>query len=109
MTKITLRETAEGWLFDCEGHANFGEAGRDIVCAGVSALCMALLRRLEEMSCEGLVRTEGVHVAPGEVHLRVRADPADPLAALLLQYTFAAVMAGFAAIEERYGEYVSIE
>ncbi|MBR3767925.1 MAG: ribosomal-processing cysteine protease Prp [Clostridia bacterium] len=27
----------------CEGHAGFAEKGKDIVCAGVSVLCMALL------------------------------------------------------------------
>ena len=108
MTKVRLRELNGGCLFSCEGHAGFAEQGRDIVCAGVSALCMALVRRLEEMAVEGIVRLPVCEIGSGELHLRVETDENDKMSELLLRNTFAVIMAGFAALEEDFAEYVMI-
>ena len=108
MTKIRLRELNGGCLFSCEGHAGYAEPGRDIVCAGISALCMALVRRLEDMTAEGIVRLTGCETGDGELHLRVETEKNDKMCELLLRNTFAAVMAGFAALEEDYADYVMI-
>ena len=108
MTSVRLRELNNGFLFSCEGHAGFAEKGRDIVCAGVSALCMALVRRLEDMSLEGMVHLARCDVADGEVSLRVETEDGDKMSELMLQSAVRTVMAGFAALEEAYGEYVEL-
>ena len=108
MTRVTLRELNDGYLFSCEGHAGFDAPGKDIVCAGVSALCMALVRRLEELSVSGVAHLPMLHVAPGELHLRAETEPGDKMSALLLAGAFDTVMAGLSALEEDYADYVSV-
>lgn len=36
------------------GHANYAEAGKDIVCAGVTALTQTLIRSLEDLTRDGI-------------------------------------------------------
>lgn len=108
MTTVRLQELNGGCLFSCEGHAGYAPRGRDIVCAGVSALCIALVRRLEDMALEGIVRLPECEVGAGEVRLRVETDENDKMSEILLRNTFAAIMAGFGALEENYAEYVMI-
>lgn len=51
MTTITIRKTKLGEYsgFNCIGHAEFAEEGRDIVCAAVSMLVINTLNSLEEL------------------------------------------------------------
>ncbi len=42
MINVKVAEDEKGVLVECTGHAGFAPKGLDIVCAGVSALCMAL-------------------------------------------------------------------
>ena len=107
MTNVKLRELNNGFLFSCEGHAGYAEPGKDIVCAGISALCMALTRRLEEMSLEGMVHLER-HVADGELNLRAETEDGDKMSALLLAAVVKTVYAGLLAVEEEYPDYVYI-
>ncbi len=108
MTQVNLRELNGGCLFSCEGHAGYAEKGRDIVCAGISALCIALVRRLEDMAAEGIVRLPTCDTGDGELRLRVETARDDKMSELLLRNTFAAIMAGFTALEEEYDEYLMI-
>lgn len=51
MTDINFTVDRERFVFDCRGHAGTDGKGNDIVCAGISALCIALavtLKALEE-------------------------------------------------------------
>lgn len=105
MTGITVRPINDGWLFDCEGHSGFGKKGSDIVCAGVSALCMALAERTEELINENIVRSAEINTSDGEVHIRIETD-GDKLKEILLKNTVETVMAGFKAIEAKYPEFV---
>jgi len=105
VTRITVRQLNDGWLFDCEGHAGFGKRGCDIVCAGVSALCMALSERMEELINEDIVSRAEIDVSDGEMHVRVETD-GDKLKEILLKNTIETVMAGLRAIEINYPEYV---
>lgn len=45
----------EGRTFEMKvkGHADYADKGQDIVCAGVSALVIALIRQLEKLEEEG--------------------------------------------------------
>ncbi len=48
MTTVTVFRGPDGTLsgFDCRGHANYADAGEDIVCAAVSALTQGTLNGL---------------------------------------------------------------
>ena len=56
MTTVTVFRRPDGTLsgFDCRGHANYADAGADIVCAAVSALTQGTLN--------GLLNVLQVHV-----------------------------------------------
>lgn len=62
------RQVAEGTKFylHVEGHAGFADKGKDIVCAGVSALIMGLTNKLEELARDDkavndIVATDGYY------------------------------------------------
>lgn len=108
MTKIRLSELNHGYLFSCEGHAGYDVKGRDIVCAGVSALCTALIRRLEEMSLTGMVHLTRCEIADGEITVLAETEDGDKMSEIMLRDTFDTVMAGLDALEEDYSDYVYI-
>ena len=61
------RVTAEQGRLTLAGHAGYAPAGRDIVCAAVSALVLALAERLQE---KNLVRE--LIMRPGYVRIAMR-------------------------------------
>ena len=108
MTKVKCSELNHGWFFSCEGHAGYDLKGKDIVCAGISALCAALVRRLEEMSLTGMVHLTQCEIAPGELTLVAQTEEDDKMSELILRDTFETVLAGLDAIEENYADYIEI-
>ena len=104
MISVSVSERNERILICCDGHADFAPRGRDIVCAGVSALCMGLLGVLEGICGDsltvqlgdGLMRAEishmGSDVLKGEIRGAVN--------------TFTA---GICRIARLYPDYVFIE
>lgn len=62
-----IRVTAEPGRLTLEGHAGFAPTGKDIVCAAVSALVLALAERLQE---KNLVRE--LIMRPGYVRIAMR-------------------------------------
>ena len=108
MTHVALRPLNDGYLFSCEGHAGYAEKGKDIVCAGISALCMALCARLEDMSLQGMVHLSQVSASDGELTLRAETESGDKMSALLLACVFETVMAGLTALEADYPDYLIV-
>ena len=53
-----------------EGHAGSGPYGKDLVCAVVSVLAMALEENLIRMRRAGWLESSAVHLAPGSARLR---------------------------------------
>ena len=53
MTTVTVFRSPDGALsgFDCRGHADYADAGEDIVCAAVSALTQANAQRPYQRAC----------------------------------------------------------
>ena len=104
MTSVSLNELNSGMLFECSGHAGAGEKGKDIVCAGVSALVIALTERLIDLESERLVRVESFHIADGEISLEVGWQDSFGRSAAL--GVFDTVCAGLSRIAEMYPENV---
>lgn len=48
------------------GHANYAEAGKDIVCAGVSTLVQNLIQSIEELTADKIQ----YDMQPGTVHIK---------------------------------------
>ena len=109
MTTVTIAPLAEGYLFECSGHAGYGEEGHDLVCAGASALCMALEAMAEGLTDEGRARVERKYASDGFFSLEILPAPDDAFAAERLRAVMDTVAAGFAAIEEGYPELLKVE
>ena len=84
---------------EVSGHANYAEAGKDIVCAGMTALTQTLIR-----SMQGLTRDEiEYEVSPGraDIHYRNLSEEGR----LLIDSFFI----GVCLIADEFPEYVRIE
>ena len=50
MTSITVSKADGHIIIDVNGHANYNEYGKDIVCAGVSAIVQTTILGLEALA-----------------------------------------------------------
>ena len=82
------------------GHANYGEYGKDIVCAGVSALVQALIGWIEENS----YKTECVSIDPKEGEVIISCEGGEEVAAV-----FYMTAIGLAQISDVYPDHVQID
>lgn len=53
MTRVIVKIVGEEFSFLAVGPTDFAAKGKDIVCAGISSLCMALDSRLQELESVG--------------------------------------------------------
>ena len=81
------------------GHANYAEAGKDIVCAGVSALVQGLIRSVESLASDKIE----YEISPGraDIHYRDLSDAGK----LLIDSFFI----GVCQIADEFPDYVRIE
>ncbi len=49
MTKYSLKETSNLYIFEINGHANYAEKGEDIVCASISTAIYMTRNTIEEL------------------------------------------------------------
>lgn len=82
------------------GHANYGEYGKDIVCAGVSALVQALIGWIEENSW----KAECISVEPREGEVRISCDGGEDIAAVFYMASI-----GLRQIADSYPDHVQID
>ena len=99
MTKITIfrNQKQEYLAFSCVGHAEYADAGLDIVCAGVSALVINTINSIDELtSAEFDLETEQ---ETGEIRFSLH-RPASDDADLLIQ----SLILGLKGIQKDYGD-----
>ena len=84
---------------EISGHANYAEAGKDIVCAGVTALTQTLIRSLEGLTSDEIE----YEISPGraDIHYRNLSEEG-----MLLVDSF---FIGVCLIADEFPEYVRIE
>lgn len=99
MTRV--RYDRAGLCLTMEGHAQGGPAGGDLVCAALSALMMALEKRMEETAERTL---PVIRRAPGFFSLRCSPDGQEALC----RESFDTIAAGIAALAENRPENVSL-
>lgn len=98
MITITLQRDKEKRItgFDISGHAGYGEAGSDIVCAAVSALAQSALLGLLDYDAQHVQ----YDVGEGSLSVHVMKDGVAPQAILR------AMELGLTEISQQYSEYV---
>ena len=86
--------------FHCSGHAGFAARGRDIVCAGVSALAINCVNSIKSLTKD---RADVEHADDGSIFCMVK-DPVSAESELLLQ----SLRLGITSIAGEYRRYVRI-
>lgn len=82
------------------GHANYAEYGRDIVCAGVSAIVQALIGWIEE----NYYKARCISVDPKEGEVIISCEGGEDIAAI---FNMASI--GLEQIADCYPDYVQID
>lgn len=84
---------------EINGHANYAEAGKDIVCAGVTALVQSLIRSMEHLTRDEIE----YEISPGraDIHYRDLSEEGR----LLVDSFFI----GICTIADEFPDYVRIE
>ena len=93
---VTIKQRYNGLSID--GHANFAEQGKDIVCAAVSVLAQTLIASIEELTDDD-VRSVIEH---GHIELNYR-NPSETSRVLIDSF-----LIGCRMIESEYPEFVTL-
>ena len=83
-----------------QGHAGSGDPGRDLVCAGVSALLLALREELLALEEEGKLSIRRLQLEPGYADIRAKGDEAE--------LVYDTVVRGLELLERLFGEFVKV-
>ena len=97
---------AEDFYLHSKGHAGGGPAGQDVICAGVSALTMALLNVLMEESKKEHAELE-YKVLDGELMMKAR--PYSAHYAREMSAYFKVTITGLKAIADNYPGNVEVK
>lgn len=89
-----------------EGHANSGEQGHDLVCAGVSVLAYTLAANVGNMEANDLIRNPVVKLDNGCAE--ISCEPKRKAGAFVSRI-FEAVCVGFEMLDHDYPQYISYE
>ena len=99
-----IRAEAEGCALRLRGHAGSGEPGHDLICAGVSALVLALREELLYLEGRGDLHLRSLRLEPGDAELLWEPAPGKEAAAA----AFDTVLRGLRLLERLFGEYVEV-
>ncbi len=106
MLRVEILENNDGWItsFIIEGHSGFSEYGKDIVCAGVSAITQTALLGLDHFLSN---KKPKVEVGPGNLRCELPASlkkEERERAGVILETMFL----GLKAVEENYAGNVKV-
>ena len=90
-----------------QGHAEFAPKGQDIVCAGVSALTMALHKAVTDTVGENDAERYSIKIDEGQFGILV-ADVCDSKKEEMLDAFFSMFDKGISQIEKEYPGYISV-
>lgn len=96
--KYTVEDTTH--TLTVLGHANYGEYGKDIVCAGVSALVQALIGWVEE----SYYKANCISVDTKDGEVIISCDGGEDVAAVFFMTAI-----GLVQIADNYPDHVSID
>ncbi|WP_044640548.1 ribosomal-processing cysteine protease Prp [Risungbinella massiliensis] len=106
MIRITVERDRDGSVsrVTVKGHANYGEHGRDLVCAAVSGITIGMANAIEQLTDTTLHQPDD---GEGKVDLRIPEDVEETThqkLTLLLEATFLALK----NVADEYPAYVSL-
>lgn len=99
--KLTRDEDGQYFKFTVSGHANYAEKGKDIVCAGVSAITQSVLYTLKEYA---LVESQ-IEIPRGYLEAEVVDDTHKTKE---VQAIFKVLETGLLALETEYLDYIEV-
>jgi uncharacterized protein YsxB (DUF464 family) len=106
MIRVTIKRKPDGRIqsFRVKGHALYDESGKDIVCAGVSAVTVGTVNAVEALL--GLeLQVETKH---GLLYAEV-ADLTDEALSSKAQLLLEAMVVMLQSIEQSYGAYIALQ
>ena len=103
MTKISIERQGDTYTVILEGHAGFKEAGKDIVCAGISALACTLINCLENLKEKERVEEFEYIEKDGMLKVTFTGDSTELLA------TLETIEIGFMMMAENYPKNILYE
>ena len=104
MIKVTYHRNYHRVTVD--GHANSGEAGHDLVCAGASALTYTLAANVTNLASNGHVRIESMELSPGKAEICCKPRSG---ARATVGLVYQAVCVGFEILARDYPQYICYE
>ncbi len=99
-----LRKSGNLVGFTYDGHAEYDEYGKDIVCAAVTAQCMMAYNGLDEVM---KIRNK-IDIDQDGGYLSVSIDSASPNEKKEAQILMETLLLGIRAIELQYGNYIKL-
>lgn len=102
MTKVNYERKGYFFSLTCQGHAGYAPAGKDIVCAGISALCGALEITLDNLQDKGMALTHFCTLSDGFFKAEATAAEMN----IGVETAFDIVYGGLCRIEEAYSPYL---
>lgn len=87
-----------------KGHAGFAEEGKDIICAGVSAIAWTLAEAAAKLASEGKAMEPKIKMASGRAEISVDALPKHEE---YVRDIFGYICGGFKRMAEQSPEYIS--
>ena len=100
MIRIYYDQSEDGHELSIYGHANYESFGKDIVCAGVSAISFALMGYLEQCE-EEIEELDGPVVTDGKMFIRCSGTKA-------IDAAFHMAVVGLRQIADAYPRHVEI-
>ena len=105
MVRIRYKHTAKKFRILIKGHADYAEAGKDIVCASISTIAGMLLLACDEADNAGEIVIFNERTAPGYVRLCYLYKKTDSRA----RYIAELVIKSFRELEKDLPENIHIE
>lgn len=102
MTKINIKRQGDSYEITLEGHAGFREAGKDIVCAGISTLAFTLINCLKNLKEREQVDDFSFIQRDGMLNISFTGGSTE------LRTTWETINIGFLMLEKNFSEFISI-
>ena len=107
MVNVTFTESGNTLSLRLEGHAEYAEHGRDIVCASCSILAYTVAQFVMEAENKGdLASPPQIDLESGNTIISCEPNNEDAFLAIKYMYIFAKV--GYLLLEQNYPQYVRL-
>ena len=106
MTRIITQHTGKGLRLTIDGHTEYGEYGKSILCAAVSTLGQTLGYTVERYNAAKRLKSCTVEKSDGHIH--IYAEPNDD-AKLELATAFDTVLLGLIVLARQYPKHIKLE